>query len=284
MSDELVADARGDDARNGRFLGLACDRVYINGPACAEAFRKELGLEGELISVNNTQVFVGSNAKNIVVIFRGSESPLTSDGFKDWFLTNADNFLILPEGRMGVDFAAAGVGARFHQGFMNALADVWEKLFAAVDGAYQKEERPVWVSGHSLGGALALLGAWRLERQGVPVHRIITFGAPMIGNNAAAQAFQTTFAGRIYRYVDTLDLVPCLPTVSLTANTYGHCLEELALGEAGTTSALARLQVIGSKAVEGVLHATLIEEIWAVLKERLGAHLMGNYLAQLKDR
>jgi hypothetical protein len=283
MSPELFEDALGD-ARNGRFLGKGCDLVYLNGPACAEAFRKELGLEGDLISVGNTQVYVGSNDKHIVAVFRGSESPLTSDGFKDWFLTNAVNFLILPEGRIGVDFAAAGVAARFHQGFMTALADVWDPFFAAVDGAYQKEERPVWVSGHSLGGALALLAAWRLERQGIPVAQVITFGAPMIGNVAAAEAFQAKFKGRIYRYVDARDLVPRLPTVSLVANTYGHCLEELCLGAGDTGSAEATLQELGTQGGEGALHATLIDQIWAALKDRIGAHLMGNYLARLAEK
>jgi triacylglycerol lipase len=187
MTLELVSDGRGD-ARNGRYLGTACDLVYLNGSACSDAFREKLGLDGQLVSVNNTQVFVGSDSKNIVAVFRGSESPNSLDGFKDWFLTNAVNFLILPEGRMGVDFAAAGVAARFHQGFMAALGDIWDPFFAAIDGAYQKEERPVWVSGHSLGGALALLAAWRLERQGVPVHQVVTFGSPMIGNVAGSRA------------------------------------------------------------------------------------------------
>jgi len=53
--------------------------------------------------------------------------------------------------------AAAGVGARFHQGFVDAIAEVWEPVYAAVDQELKAAERPLWITGHSLGAALALL-------------------------------------------------------------------------------------------------------------------------------
>jgi triacylglycerol lipase len=48
----------------------------------------------------------------------------TLDGFKDWLLTNARNFLIIPGGQMGTDYAAAEVEARFHSGFTGAIVDI----------------------------------------------------------------------------------------------------------------------------------------------------------------
>ena len=77
----------------------------------------------------------------------------------NWLVTNANNYLVLPTGRAGTDFAAAGVGARFHRGFLDALEMIWEPLLAAVDQAQKVKERPLWITGHSLGGALALLAA-----------------------------------------------------------------------------------------------------------------------------
>src|SRR5262249_52819151 len=150
-------------------------------------------LEARLISVSNTQVYVAQDDGAIVVAFRGSEAPTTLDGLKDWLLTNASNYLILPEGRIGTDFAAAGVGARFHRGFMEALAEIWDPLFAAVKEAVDAKDRPLWVTGHSLGGALALMAAWRLQWNFLQVHEVVTFGAPMIGNPAAAKAFEEEF-------------------------------------------------------------------------------------------
>ena len=113
---------------NALFLAQACSLAYLDEPEAAAGFREQLGLEAELISVDNTQVYVAKNDKAIVVAFRGSQAPTTLDGLKDWLLTNANNYLILPEGRIGTDFAAAGVGARFHRGFMEALHAIWEPL------------------------------------------------------------------------------------------------------------------------------------------------------------
>ena len=109
----------------------------------------------------------------------------------------------------------AGVGARFHKGFVDAIAEVWEPLAAAVEAELKANDRPLWITGHSLGGALALLAAWLLKRRFVLVHEVCTFGAPMIGNREACAAFDREFAGRIFRYVNGRDPVPKLPTLSL---------------------------------------------------------------------
>ena len=58
----------------------------------------------------------------------------------------------------------------------------------------------------------------------------------MIGNSAATKAFDREFDGKIFRYVNPTDPVPKLPTVSLLANDYGHCLKEMVLGAAGRRS------------------------------------------------
>src|SRR5262245_23075607 len=178
----LKPDAAGPDDGNARYCAKACDLAYYPEAEAAPAFREQLGLEAKLFSADNTQAYVGSNDSAIVVAFRGSEVPTTLDGLKDWLLTNANNLLILPEGQIGTDFAAAGVGARFHRGFLGALAEIWDKLYAAVDGLMQAKERPLFVTGHSLGGALALVAAWRLQRNFMSVYQVYTFGAPMIGN------------------------------------------------------------------------------------------------------
>ena len=286
---DLIDDAAGDP-RNARVLALACDFAYLDEAAAAAKFREVLGLEARLISVDNTQVFVAQGEKAIVVAFRGSQVPDTLDGLKDWLLTNANDLLILPEGRIGTDFVAAGVGARFHRGFLEALAEIWDPLFASVDEAMKAKERPLWITGHSLGGALALMAAWRLQRSFVPVHQVYTFGAPMIGNALAAEAFHADFANKIFRYVDEEDLIPLLPAFSLVANAYGHCLNEVALGaavkaaEAAGGSALGIFKSLGAKVADGVLNATLIDDLWGQTQRRIDRHMIANYHARIDEK
>jgi hypothetical protein len=278
---ELIEDALGDP-RNAAALALASDIAYLAEAAGAESFRDKLGLDAKLISVGNTQVYVATNKDHIVGAFRGTEEPTTIEGLKDWLLTDADNLLIVPEGRLGTDLAAAGVGARFHQGFVKAIGDVWDPFFEAIDSERKKDDRPIWLTGHSLGGALALLAGWLLRRKFVNVHQIYTFGGPMIGNDEAAKAIDREFPGKIFRYVNSPDPVPRLPTVSLIANRYLHCGAEQLLGaaaaaaEAGGTAAEMFKQWAG-KAADGVLNATLIDDLWASIKARVDAHAMTNY-------
>lgn len=273
MAYELIADAAGDP-RNARACAMACDLAYLRDEAAGAArFKEELGMDAKLVSVNNTQAYVAGNDQHLLVAFRGSEAPTSIDGLKDWLLTNAVNLLIVPEGQLGTDYIAAGVGARFHKGFMMALADIWDPLFATVDGEMKKQERLLWITGHSLGGALAQLAAWRFNRRFLQVHQLYTYGAPMVGNKAANDAFNKEFAGRISRYVHLEDLVPKLPTVSLLANDYCHCETEYSVGQ-GESAGAALQQLAGG---EQAISPGLMDKIWGAVHARLLAHDIANY-------
>lgn len=279
---QLNPDALGDFA-NAAFLGTAASLAYLPADEGKSEYQSQLGLDAQLISVDNTQAYIGKNEEHVVVAFRGSESPTMVDGLKDWLLTNARNYLVLPEGDLGTDFVAAGVGCRFHSGFMSALAEIWDALYEPTKAAVEENDRYLWVTGHSLGGAIALLAAWRLKRKYLDVHAVYTFGAPMIGNAATAEAFGREFPDRIYRFVDAGDLVPLLPTVSLTANEYSHCLKEMPVG-AVAEAALAKIQALAQGATDGVLSLTIMEDLWAKLQGAVDAHLMPNYLNGIKEK
>ncbi|AMV37905.1 lipase family protein [Planctomyces sp. SH-PL62] len=284
MSTKLDVTRHGDP-RNALLLGEACSLAYLAGPAAAKGFRETLGLDARLIAAENTQVYVAQSPEVVLVAFRGSECPTSLDGFKDWLLTNANNYLILPEGRIGTDFVAAGVGARFHRGFMAALDAIWSPLFAAVDEALRQAERPLWVTGHSLGGALALLAAWRFERNFLAVDEVVTFGAPMIGNDAAASAFEERFAKKISRYVNLEDPVPLLPSVSLLTNTYVHCPTEVPLADdPSAASALDALKRQAGAAAGAVLDASLVDEVWNAVQGRIAAHFIDRYLDRIRKQ
>tara|TARA_R110002049_G_scaffold27321_2_gene94007 strand:+ start:74971 stop:75885 length:915 start_codon:yes stop_codon:yes gene_type:complete len=272
---------------HAHYLATACELAYLSEPTGRPKFRELLDLDAELISVDNTQAYVGENDDCIVVAFRGSQSPTSLDGVKDWLLTNARNFLVIPSGRIGTDFAAAGVGARFHRGFLEALDEIWAPLYASVDQRFAASERPVWVTGHSLGGALALLFAWRLHQNFIPVHQVCTFGAPMIGNQAAAAAFAREFPSKVFRYVDAGDLVPRLPMMSLLHNNYNHCEQEIVVGQSNMQKAANVIQTVATtaaaKAATATLSSDVVDLIWGEIRQGMPSHLMGNYLTRLAD-
>ena len=55
----------------------------------------------------------------------------------------------------------------------------------------QHPDRRLYLTGHSLGGAVASLVAERLVEKGVPKAQVpvITFGAPAVGNKAFADVY-----------------------------------------------------------------------------------------------
>jgi triacylglycerol lipase len=273
----LVEDAPGDP-RNAAALCAACQFAYSPAEEGAASFRDELGMEATLISADNTQAYLAHNADHVVVAFRGSESPNSLDGVKDWLLTNALNLLVQPQGELSTEFAAAGAGARFHQGFVTAITEIWPQLYPAVDAELRKKDRPLWVTGHSLGGALALLAAWLFKRKFLNVHQVVTFGAPMVGNKDVAEAIGREFAGKVFRYVNGPDPVPLLPMMSLVSTDYMHCDRVVGLGESeGAANLLVYLKDTCGGVADGVLSGDLQEKVWGALKGKMAAHLLTDY-------
>ena len=278
MPHQLYEDAYGDP-RNAAALANACQITYFEPVSGAETFKSDLGLDNaKLISVDNTQAYVADNDQHLVVAFRGSQDPTSLDGIKDWLLTNAYNLLVPPAGPLATEFAAAGVECRWHAGFVSAITEVWDQLHAEVDARQKAKERCLWVTGHSLGGALALMGAWLLKRKFFNVHQVYTFGAPMVGNKAVAEAFDREFPGKIFRYVNTPDPVPLLPMVSLVTNEFTHCDRLIPLGEAeGASNLIAYLSTSAGEVVGGVLAGDVAEKVWGAIKGKLLAHLLDDY-------
>lgn len=277
---ELREDSFGDP-QNALFLATASNLAYDAPEVGVPAFREQLGLEAAFCKAGNTQAYVATNAEHMVVAFRGTESPATLDGLKDMLLNDARNLLIVPAGRLGTDFIAAGVGARMHQGFINGLAEIWDLIFERVSQEQKASERPLWLTGHSLGGALALLAGWLFLRRFINVHQIYTFGAPMIGNKEATAAFDKELKGKIFRYVNPEDPVPQLPTLSLLANDFCHCDTEVSLGPPAGGNYWAG---VGGALGDDLLKGHGLDVVWTFICNRLGAHLLAKYLESIRGK
>ena len=113
------------------------------------------------------------------------------------------------------------------------------------------------------------MAAWRLQRNFVAIQEIVTFGAPMIGNESAAKAFEQEFSGKIYRFVDLDDVVPHLPSVSLIANAYTHCQNEVGLAAVQVAAAMTGLDALKQLAGaggEGTIDVKVADQVWDVVR------------------
>jgi triacylglycerol lipase len=102
-----------------------------------------------------------------------------------------------------------------HYGFRAAIESVWNELAAALRAA--GSDTPLYFSGHSLGGALAVTAAERALRElHIVAAGVYTFGAPRVGAAAFADAYNACGLGeRTYRLVHGLDIVPTVPPAGL---------------------------------------------------------------------
>lgn len=103
-------------------------------------------------------------------------------------------------------------GCRVHRGF----ASLWESLAPTMLGALERVPRShrLVFTGHSLGGALAVLAAAHVHWVTGRTPQVFTFGAPRVGNPPFADAWRR--AGlEGWRIVHGRDPVPHLPPRSL---------------------------------------------------------------------
>ena len=168
---------------------------------CAELSARAY-VEATINGPQSTQVLIQVIDGVQFVAFRGSKEPrdvLTDAEF--WRTT-----LITKEGIYEV-----------HSGFLHAWTAVGVDVMTKVNRAL-----PVVVTGHSLGGALALLCALQLEKSGFVVAGVYTFGQPRVGNGQFARLYDLALKDRTFRFVHEEDIIPRSPTCFLGFRHCGH--------------------------------------------------------------
>ncbi|MGC4032425.1 MAG: lipase family protein [Tepidisphaeraceae bacterium] len=178
---------------NAIYLAHASDIAYHRAPT--RAARERLGLQSFafLNKITRTRGFLGVCDTHAVLAFRGTD-PIT---LPNW-VTDAVVRLIACDDYHG----------RVHSGFHNALRRTWQKVETILE---QVCDKPLFITGHSLGGALAVLTACRLAKAGRPPVATYTFGVPRVGDPSFCDGYLLP----TYRVVNRLDLVPEMPIASV---------------------------------------------------------------------
>jgi triacylglycerol lipase len=153
-----------------------------------------------------TQGFVAEGADCVIVALRGTEFFVPGRDQDLRMALQAIRGTILDsvtDVRFGLVEAPDPARGRVHAGFLAALDEIFDDLRDLPLG-----DRALWLTGHSLGGALAILAAARLPPG--RVQGVYTFGAPSVGDARFAKAFPA----RSVRFVHGSDWVARLPAVA----------------------------------------------------------------------
>jgi len=125
----------------------------------------------------------------ITFAFRGTDSFIDSKINLDFLQT---------------DFLEMNENCRIHKGFYSGF----RSIIKIIDDK-TKFCTKVYLTGHSLGGAYAVLTSLYLAQKGIKV-KCITFGSPKVGNNQISELIQK-YNIDMLRIVNDMDPVPMLP-------------------------------------------------------------------------
>ncbi len=153
------------------------------------SFRKHCaGADDEVRAFGGGEGFVAGNDEEVVVVFVGSRN------LTHW----VSNLRVEP---------VPSHGGNVHRGFTVDLNVLHDEATRHLHGL-RSDRHKLYITGHSRGGALAMLFARRLQEDGLPGEKaVFTFGALRIGD----QDFAATFDLDLVRIENVLDPVPHLP-------------------------------------------------------------------------
>ena len=143
----------------------------------------------QLFNKDDTQAFLAVSPDFAVLSFRGTAN------FEDW-ITNLDAVLVPLED--------APADVYVHQGFLSAFNCCRSEIKAAVDENVGPD-LGLYITGHSLGGALAQIASAVLERDNLAA--CYTFGSPRVGT----LDFDVQVKCPHYRLTNDWDIVPGVP-------------------------------------------------------------------------
>jgi triacylglycerol lipase len=124
------------------------------------------------------------------------------------------------------------LGIELHTGFHRTAEMIADDLFTRLDKTYT-----TWVTGHSLGGAEAIIVAWYLDYSGHNIAECITFGQPKVTDSHGIRKMRGKI--KLTRVVNETDVVALVPPAGTHMNRYAHLGDMIKLLDDGKYCYLA---------------------------------------------
>lgn len=198
---ERWSDATDVPWRSAYSLARICEAAYDHDAASLEATLRAWNFDRvDQVTGGSMFGYVASTDSVVVVAFRGT------DGFE-----RADWVVNLSLGRQKVRHG------NVHGGFYRSMLSMYDKvlLLARSHGAGEKQ---VWVTGHSLGGALAVAFTYEVLANGaLEPFGVVTFGQPLVGDAGVRDFLNSRLEEDYVRFVNGRDPVTRVPP------TFKHC-------------------------------------------------------------
>ena len=202
------------DWQTARSTALASYLAYSSKYTIKKHLKQWGFAEFQPVFNDGTECFFARSKDIALISFRGTEFTKLSDWMTDF---NA--------------WSTSRSYGEVHRGFLGGLQAVEGKLLDLVQSA----GLPVVLTGHSLGGALAVIAAaeWASNKD-IDIRSIYTYGQPGAGKGRFVNWMTEHYAGNYFRFVNDDDIVPKVPP------TYQHVGRLIRFGYWGDISAAAK--------------------------------------------
>jgi hypothetical protein len=218
---------------------------------------------------NINACLVGENADGIIVAFRGTLPPSLkgSESLLNWL----EDFFDVPK-------SASNVPGQVHSGFYDATMSIIVGVAAAVQNLNPGPAKKILVTGHSLGGALASIGAYILSQTyHLPIQQVVTFASPKPGDVGFQSGYQAVINNQV-RYENYQDVVPLLPPAarfidlavgvfSLIPDVGGDLADLFKRAEGWNYVPVGSEQFIEADKLTIISNEPIESQIWDVVKE-----------------
>ncbi|MEW6609724.1 MAG: lipase family protein [bacterium] len=179
------------DQKRAYLLAQICQLSYEEYPTIPTKNIYETlgtGLDIYPMSVKDTQALGIANDKELIIAFRGTEPDCINDWLTDINIKRTDGI---------------------HRGFRKAYQDIRENIRIIVKDNIFKN---IYITGHSLGGALATICTLNSLDLKMNLKGIYTFGAPRCFSKRKSRIYDALYGDISYRIVNNCDIVTRIPT------------------------------------------------------------------------
>jgi triacylglycerol lipase len=160
---------------------------------------KDEGYSAKMIDKNGAQVLVARNSKELWFAFRGTEPTQINDVAAD----------------LKISKNTAAAGGLVHSGFQEELDEIWPSILKELKlNSRLKNPKKIYLTGHSLGAAMATITATRVDAE-----CLYTFGSPRVGGKEFIKQLNCEH----HRFVNNNDIVTKVPPQIMG---FQHCGEE----------------------------------------------------------
>ncbi len=247
--DQSIAEL--DDFQRSLFFAEVSMIAYLSPEECNIAAGLLGFVDGKYFDCDGSQAYWFMTEHDSVVVCRGTEP-------NEWNDIQADANALT---------ALAETVGRVHRGFKQEVDDLWPYL----EEALEKNDKPIWFCGHSLGGAMAKICAGRcvVSKLRFEPRGLYTFGSPRVGD----RTYVSNMKLHHLRWVNNNDIITRVPPVWLG---YRHAGREMYLDRFGNLKQLTGWRRVSDR-LQGFLKGLLKFKI-----DQLADHSILNYIEAIQ--